>query len=117
MKCVICGKEMEKSLYSNKPLCSDECYERDYWMDMMQDENCIIVNQKCYHVGDDTGGFKGYGGSKFKIVMKETGEIIETNNLWFNGSIPDEFYTEDNAEFLPVREKVPMVGREFDCRQ
>lgn len=117
MKCVICGKEIEKSEYSSKVLCSSECFHIDFWRDCLDDE-AVIVNKICYHVGKEhsKSPFRGHSGAKFKIRMKETGKVIETTNLWHNGEVPDEFYKGDNAEFLPIREKVSVVGREFDCR-
>ena len=45
--------------------------------------------------------FKGFGEHHFKIRLN-TGETIETSNLWHQGVIPDEFKEslKDNAEFI-----------------
>ena len=48
MKCVICGKEIEKSKYLHKALCSRECFCIDFWNDCL-DDKAIIINGECYH--------------------------------------------------------------------
>ena len=105
MKCVICGKEIEKSMYSNVPLCSSECFHEHFWNDTL-DDTAIIVNGECYHDGGmkpkDYTGFLGHAGRYFKIEMND-GRIIETNNLWYNGEVPKERNIEDNARFIEVR--------------
>jgi len=100
MKCVICGKEIKKSMYMNAVLCSDKCFSKHFWQETL-DDNAIIINGKCYHIGDenDTGYFRGFGGAKYTI-KKHDGTIIETTNLWLNGIIPKELYKGDNAEFV-----------------
>lgn len=102
MKCVICGKEIEKSSYSNKVLCSSECFHIDFWNDCL-DEAAIIINGECYHDGGmkpkDYRGFLGFDGSLFKIKMND-GRVIVTNNLWYNGEVPEERGIEDNACFI-----------------
>jgi len=49
-----------------------------------------------------TRGFLGFGGADWKIKILVTGEIIETNNLWHQGDIPEYFRHRmpDNAVFL-----------------
>ena len=102
MKCVICGKEIEKSSYSNKILCSSECFHVDFWNDTL-DESAIIVKGECYHDGGRKpkgySGFLGHAGTEFTIKMND-GRIINTNNLWFNGRVPEERKVLDNAVFL-----------------
>ena len=43
----------------------------------------------------------GYGGRHFTI-RTSNGEVIETNNLWCNGTVPPEFKDQlpDNATFV-----------------
>lgn len=101
MKCVICGKEIEKSLYSHKPLCSYECFIVDFWNDNL-DETAIIVDGTCYHDGGrqpDGTQWLCFGGSEFTIEMND-GRIIKTNNLWYNGEVPKERNVKDNAKFI-----------------
>lgn len=102
VQCIVCGKMIERSRWSHKVLCSQECYSRDFWNDTL-DESAIIIDGVCYH---DAGrksegyrGFLGYGGREFKIQMND-GRVIETNNLWCQGSIPSSHERSDNAKFL-----------------
>lgn len=71
MKCIICGKELEKSAYSNAPLCSSECWLIDYWNKIVaeKDEH-IIINGECYYddgdvTNPDRYSFLGCGGRRF----------------------------------------------------
>jgi len=102
MKCVICGKEIEKSSYSNKVLCSSECFSVDFWNDCL-DDTAIIIDGECYHDGGmkpkTYTGFLGFGGALHKIKLND-GRVIETNNLWYNGVVPKERGIEDNACFI-----------------
>lgn len=102
MKCVICGKEIEKSSYGNAVLCSSKCFSEHFWNECL-DDTAIIIHGVCYHDGgkksSDYTGFMGHSGRYFKIEMND-GRIIETNNLWYNGEIPVERKVEDNARFI-----------------
>ena len=105
MKCVICGKEIEKSSYSNKVLCSSECFSVDFWNDCL-DDTAIIIDGECYHDGGmkskNYSGFLGFSGALFKIKMND-GRVFETNNLWYNGVVPKERGIKDNAIFIKER--------------
>lgn len=102
MKCIICGKEINKSLYSNEVLCSSECFYENFWNDCL-DDSAIIINGMCYHDGgrrpDGYQGFIGFGGREFCIKMNN-GEVIRTNNLWSNGIVPENRNIKDNAVFV-----------------
>lgn len=102
MKCVICGKEIERSAYMHKTLCSSECFHVDFWNDCL-DETAIIIDGECYHDGgakpSSYRGDLGFGGHNFTIQMND-GNIIETNNLRYNGVVPAERNVKDNAVFL-----------------
>ena len=105
MKCIICGKEIEKSNYMNAVLCSSKCFSVNFWNECI-DDKAIIINGECYHDGGKKpkgySGFMGHGGALFKIKMNN-GEIIETNNLWYNGEIPKDRNIQDNAVFITDR--------------
>jgi len=83
-----------------------EIHARDF--EAGKDKNKVfIVNGNRYHDGGKvdkktTRGFLGYGGADWKIKMIKTGRIIETNNLWHQGKIPEHFKNRmpDNAEFI-----------------
>lgn len=102
MKCIICGKTIERSAYSGADLCSSKCFYENFWNETI-DETAIIVNGGCYHDGGRLpagySGFMGHGGKFFRIEMFD-GRIIETNNLWYNGKIPVERAIKDNARFI-----------------
>lgn len=102
MKCIICGKEVEKSRYSNAALCSSECFSVDFWNNTL-DDTAIIIAGECYHDGgakpEGYSGFLGHSGRQFKIKMND-GRVIKTNNLWYNGEVPKERCIEDNACFI-----------------
>ena len=102
MKCVICGKEIEKSKYSNKVLCSSECFHVNFWNECL-DDSAIIIKVECYHDGgrkpEGYSGFLGHSGREFTIKMND-GQVISTNNLWYNGEVPKERMVADNAMFV-----------------
>jgi hypothetical protein len=102
MKCIICGKEIEKSGYTHKVICSSECFSVDFWNDTL-DDTAIIIDGECYHDGGmkskNYSGFLGFSGALFKIKMND-GRVFETNNLWYNGVVPKERCIEDNACFI-----------------
>ena len=105
-KCIVCNKEIEKPKFGG-PICSEECFNVWFWNSQLNDE-AIIIDGICYHDGgrDKTHfGFRGFGGAEFKIQMND-GRIIETNNLWCNGKIPESRNIKDNAKFIKeVKEK------------
>ena len=113
MKCIICGKEIEKSAYSHKVICSSECFHVDFWNDRL-DDTAIIINGECYHDGGRKpkgySGFMGHSGREFIIKMND-GRIIETNNLWYNGEVPKERNIADNAQFVE-RTKIHSIANE-----
>lgn len=106
MECVICGKTIEKSLFSNKPLCSSTCYHINYWNEIIEEKDeHIIIDGVCYYDDGEVNNptkyaFLGHSGRRFWIRFLD-GRTITTNNLWYNGKIPDEFRDQlpDNAEF------------------
>ena len=113
MKCVICGKEIEKSSYLNAVLCSSECFSIHFWRECLSDPATLINEKMAYHVGNekDRGGFRGFGGRAFYIKMlKDTqdhkaGDIFRTTNLWSNGGIPDDMYNPDMDNFVFIKKE------------
>lgn len=105
MKCIICGKEIEKSNFSHKIICSNKCFDEDYWNTIL-DENAIIINGNCYHDGGlnfNKYDIRGYGGTQFYILFND-GKVLFTNNLWHNGRVPIERKIQDNAKFITKEE-------------
>lgn len=103
--CKVCGKEYTDSpYYDNCRLCSEDCFHIDFWNNNL-DDRAIIVNGKCFHDGGNKPNEKrswllGHSGRVFKIRFKENGEVLVTNNLWYNGVVPAERNVLDNAEFI-----------------
>jgi hypothetical protein len=66
----------------------------------LYDDSSVIVNGNHYRIGKSTS-FKGYGGHKFTIKFFD-GRVVETNNLWSQGTIDSEWRDRlpDNAEFV-----------------
>lgn len=97
MKCQICGKEIEKSGYSEGTLCSSsECFRDWFWqkkIELMKTHpgELICCGKDLYWLGDETSKEEhGFGGSKFKIVHFDD-TVQYSTNLWSNGSIPDKY--------------------------
>lgn len=106
MKCVICGKEIERSSYSNDTLCSSECFTKHYWLERVNRKDVktqVVVNHNVYQIADEnsSSSFRGFDGRPFYIEFFD-GRKVRTTNLWSNGEIPDEFKDKlpDNAKFI-----------------
>lgn len=104
MKCIICGKEIEESAYSNKVLCSSECFHKNFWNEIVDEKDLhTIIDGVSYYIckENDKSYFRGHGGQKF-VIKKNTGEVVATTNLWCQGDIPNEYreLLPDNAEFV-----------------
>jgi hypothetical protein len=55
-------------------------------------------------------GFYGYGGREWTIEFF-SGQVVKTNNLWSQNSIPDHFlqYFPDNAKLIEhIRSYLPL---------
>lgn len=125
VKCVICGKEIEKSKYYDTILCSSECFSTNYWNEYAKDMGYrnVIIDGKAYYINsfysendDRKSSWKGFSGRKFTI-KKHSGEIVITEDLIFNGDIPDNFkeIIKDNAEFIkPEEDKISQEVEKWD---
>lgn len=109
MICEICGKTFDRRIYCGEysDCCSGECFRKKFWNNIVEEKDeHIVIDEVCYAIADSpVNGFYGCGGRKFKIKMLDTGKIVETNNLWCQGDVPDEYKSllPNTAEF--VREK------------
>ncbi len=124
MVCKICGKEIpkDKAPY-HEPLCSVECFEKDFWLDILKRKNReLIIDGKAYLVGKTNSLFKGFSGRRFYIRMLDTpenkthlygpNEVFTTDNLWHNGTVPENFKEQlpNNAEFITENEYNNIMG-------
>ncbi len=70
-----------------------------FWQDIKKDletnPNRFIANGMSYSIGayEPNDKFRGHGGRKFYVHFND-GRVVETENLWTNGSIPEEFKSE-----------------------
>jgi hypothetical protein len=88
-----------------------ECFFCNFWYNLSVKDKTgdpVIINKSHYQVGPDDDSpesWKGHGGRLFKIQMND-GRIVETNNLWSQGDIPDHIIEHcgevfhDNAVFI-----------------
>ena len=112
-KCVKCG-EMENNRYVNPTMKEMEeqqiCFHCHFWMEKVgwrksNDPRAVIVNGRYYYIDDEAvpgyQGFRGFGGSEFKIKFNDGREVI-SHNLWCQGDIPAHFrdVLTDNAVFI-----------------
>lgn len=108
--CPVCGKEWIGAYHflDECDVCSCKCYKEKYWkiIEDEQDEH-IIINGVCYYDKGYSNSKKlwtlGYSGRPFRIRMN-TGKEILTNNLWLNGTVPENHRDKlkDNAVFVKV---------------
>jgi len=82
------------------------CHTCWYWLEQHTIGGGVIVGKVHYRIGESTS-FKGFGGRKFKLLF-EDGQILETDNLWYQGVVPERFLNmfENHATFLPIEEEV-----------
>jgi hypothetical protein len=69
-------------------------YQNKFWTEQLQDRtNAIVINGNHYRFGSSNvkSNANGFGGVNFRIRLHDTGEIIETCDLWHQGEIPAEF--------------------------
>jgi len=108
--CPSCGTSYIRR-HTPESYIGNNCFDCSFWLektdypDDMKTHQVIIDGQ--HYLFHDTDSFiKGFGGRRFKIQFFD-GRIIETNNLWFQGEIPDQFRSmlPDNADFLLVETK------------
>ncbi|MEV4748997.1 hypothetical protein AB0K21_21685 [Streptosporangium sp. NPDC049248] len=69
----------------------------------------VVVNGEHYLIcGDETGGFRGYGGRRFDIEFFD-GRTATTRNLWCQGTIPPRWRDRypDNARFVTRAKTTP----------
>lgn len=94
MICEVCGNEFHKLQYGGEyqNICSSGCFDHKFWdLIVAEKDKHVIIGGKSYSVGaeDSKFPFRGHGGRKFRFKMIETGEVVTTTNLWYQGEIPE----------------------------
>lgn len=122
--CVECDKS-EKARYMNptksQMIERQLCFGCNFWTEKLEirdDSNTVRVKGVHYIIGPEKlknehklspymrNAVRGHGGAKFMVYFND-GRIVETNNLWCQGDIPDGFRDRlpDNATFLNSDER------------
>lgn len=101
--CAICGKYMEKPMYSGEyaDVC-ENCFATRFWDLIVQEKDKhLIIDGACYSVlPDGARGPKGFSGREFKFCYKDSpDEVHVTHNLWCQGPVPSSHRSDlqDNA--------------------
>lgn len=113
--CPSCGKSYTRR-HTPHSYIRNNCFDCSFWLEKTDypddiKNHQVIIDSQHYLFHETDSFIKGFGGRRFKIQFFD-GRIIETNNLWFQGEIPDQFRSilQDNAVFLPVEEKTASGG-------
>ncbi len=84
----------------------DCCEDCSFWLEKLYlpdyTDRQVIVNGVHYMLSNSN--IRGFAGAKFKIKFFD-GRLIQTNNLWHQGMIPEHFRSvlKDNAVFIKTR--------------
>lgn len=119
--CKVCGvSHFSTSFTSRDELVRNHwCFSCNYWMERVElasNPNSLRVDGVQYQFCPMSKGDSrslGFGGRFFRIKTND-GRLLETNNLWLNGSIPEPFreMLPDNAVFVDVgRTEVEIQGQ------
>lgn len=105
--CSCCGGVVRLSYSNNKDLIQTKtCFTCNHWLEKAKYPNRGLVIDGNYYthrgLQKTEARHRGFGGVFWKIKMKKSGEVVETNDLWHGGDIPERFrdVLADNAEFI-----------------
>jgi hypothetical protein len=74
---------------------SDIAFHKKFWGDQLANRsNAVVADGTHYRVSARTPSNKshaGFGGREWKFRNLETGEVTTSDNVWFQGDIPDPF--------------------------
>lgn len=106
--CRICDSVFYRDTKQNQHIPDNHaCDECRHWYQMWEVRNeptTVRINGEHYIIGDINAKSKGLGGQKHKIAFFD-GRVVETDNLWHQGSIPivwAMYGLTDNAKFAPA---------------
>lgn len=111
--CVECGGTDRATYVSEtreRMLARSLCFLCLFWHDRIEAQSnpkaCVISGQSFQDAGRRTGGSQsslGFGGREFHIEFFD-GRVIETNNLYAQGEVPERFRDRlpDTARFVEV---------------
>ncbi len=109
--CVECGGT-DRATYvgetRERMLSRSLCFTCLFWLDRIDAQSnpkaCIINGQSYQDAGRRSGGYRdslGFGGREFRIEFFD-GRVLETNNLFSQGDVPERFRDRlpDTARFV-----------------
>lgn len=106
VRCHECGKRetLHWNALTNHQLHKARlCFDCMFWIDKINADRAVRVNHEHYMLGEEdaTGYFRGFGGRSFRIYFFD-GRVVESNNLWCQGEIPEHFWDRlpDNARLI-----------------
>lgn len=126
LKCSICGAEYELSSFDmHKPLPQlmkkrGLCFNCAFWIDKIESPNPDreIINGEHYMFPPSCPNqdFKRTGGRRV-YVMRNDGSLISSNNMWFQGVIPERFREKltDTAKFISKQTFLKIQSNPFKC--
>jgi len=103
--CRICGKLQPAATDIIEELRAGQlCFDCWFWLGIVakrDDLRSVRIDHWSYFIGDGDGCYKGFGGQKFTIKFYD-GRVVETDDLWCQGRIPERFWDDlpDNAQFV-----------------
>lgn len=125
LRCKTCGKFYSMTHTTRKD--DGMCFTCSFWTDRwgrhetQKDKQhpeaiSFIVNGGAYiayHTPGDTRGM-GFGGSLFIFERLDTGERIESRDVWHQGTVPNNFRKQlpDNAKIVPPPPRPKMIDLE-----
>jgi len=108
--CPCCGNEYVRDMPPDTYF-YDCCEDCSFWLEKLYlpDYNSKQVIVEGVHYLLSNSSIKGFAGAKFKIKFFN-GRLIQTNNLWRQGKIPQHFRSvlKDNAVFVEQNNPIPV---------
>lgn len=115
--CVLCGKSLAGSYYAvgnrdgKEMVACLSCHTAIFWLEKVEwrlglsspGGRPVVIDAVHYVIGPENArGSRGFGGRKHVIRLRDTGEIIESTNLWLQGDVPLVFrdLLPDTADFV-----------------
>lgn len=98
-KCTIC--EREDADFTHYGMCEERqvmeergvCFNCAFWIINQKKHaeypNYFIADGNSYYIGDEHAKSEhGFGGARFRVTFPD-GRVVETTNLWHQGTIPE----------------------------
>lgn len=111
--CTRCGSPRDESKWTSGSLRAGLCHTCTFWAEKVEwrdqkDPRAIRFRGVHYYDGGNRPAARdrwslGFSGAKWHIEMAD-GRVIETNNLWSQGGIPEDWRTELPDNCLSMEE-------------